>query len=293
MHRLLWLDDDHSALLRWSTVLEVFGFLVIPALTSEEALGVMNTQPLDVLLVDLDLGESASGIDFIKTARSMNPSIPIFVLSGFLHDPRYAMHLDKLALNGVIEKPLPADKTALMKILMRVELATAKVPIGELREKYGSKLVNDYLSTVSADRTCFVVMPFKPRFDHVYEDIVRPLLEERRINCKRGDEIYSAGVVIDEIIEAIKTVDFVIAELTGRNPNVFYELGIAHQMGKPVILLTQRIEDVPFDLRHRRCLLYSPDHRGVKALEAALIKAVDFVVRSLPAKPPLAANGGL
>jgi hypothetical protein len=61
-----------------------------------------------------------------------------------------------------------------------------------------------------------------------------------------------------------------IAELTGKNANVFYELGLAHAMQKNVILITQRLEDVPFDLRHYRCLVYENSIVGAANLKTTL-----------------------
>ena len=61
----------------------------------------------------------------------------------------------------------------------------------------------------------------------------------------RGYDLFGAEVVIDEIWSCIKNADVVIADCTSRNPNVFYEIGIAHTLGTPVILITQDIEDVP------------------------------------------------
>jgi hypothetical protein len=61
-----------------------------------------------------------------------------------------------------------------------------------------------------------------------------------------------------------------VRKFTGKNPNVFYEVGVAHTVGKEVILVTQSMDDVPFDLRHLRCIVYEYTPRGVRALEANL-----------------------
>ena len=82
------------------------------------------------------------------------------------------------------------------------------------------------------------------------------MLDDCKLDCTRGDDIFGLNVVMDDVRAAIATADLVIAYLSGQNPNVFYEVGIAHTLGKPVLLLSQAIEDVPFDLRHRRVLPY-------------------------------------
>jgi hypothetical protein len=77
--------------------------------------------------------------------------------------------------------------------------------------------------------------------------------------------------VIQDVISLIDRSAFVICDCTGRNPNVFYEIGIAHSLGKEVILITQNGDDVPFDLRHLRYLQYLNNGEGLVELEARLI----------------------
>lgn len=73
-----------------------------------------------------------------------------------------------------------------------------------------------------------------------------------------------------DIWSAIFLADWIIADCTGRNPNVFYEIGIAHTVGKRVILITQDEKDVPFDVRHIRYFNYTFTPRGMKKLEESL-----------------------
>ncbi|MBL8300720.1 MAG: hypothetical protein JNN30_20465 [Rhodanobacteraceae bacterium] len=75
---------------------------------------------------------------------------------------------------------------------------------------------------------------------------------------------------MDDILKNIHTADLVLADITRRNANVFYEIGIAHAIGKPVLLITQSIDDVPCDRRHRRVVLYDYTPRGCRTLENAL-----------------------
>jgi hypothetical protein len=75
---------------------------------------------------------------------------------------------------------------------------------------------------------------------------------------------------MDDVVATIRRAQIIIADLTGQNANVFYEVGIAHAIGKPVLLLTQSIDDVPFDLRHRRILVYEFTPDGCKVLEESI-----------------------
>jgi nucleoside 2-deoxyribosyltransferase len=86
---------------------------------------------------------------------------------------------------------------------------------------------------------------------------------------------------MDDILKSIGAADVVLADLTRKNANVFYEVGICHALGKPVLLLAQSIEDVPFDLRHRRVLLYEYSPRGCKRLEGVLKENMSTVLKDL------------
>lgn len=105
--------------------------------------------------------------------------------------------------------------------------------------------------------TCFVVMPFAPLFDAQYEQVIRPAIESTGLTCIRGDEIYAKPQIMDDIWKSIRQCRVVVAELTGRNPNVLYEVGLAHAAGKPIILLTRNEDDVPFDLKALRYRFYN------------------------------------
>jgi hypothetical protein len=118
---------------------------------------------------------------------------------------------------------------------------------------------------------CFIVMPFGiPDLEDLYAEFVVPVLEDCKVECKRGDDIFGSNVVMEDVRAAIASADLIVADLTGQNPNVFYEVGIAHTLGKPVLLLSRSIEDVPFDLRHRRVLPYEYTPVGCKRLVTKL-----------------------
>ena len=104
--------------------------------------------------------------------------------------------------------------------------------------------------------TCFVVMPFHPLFGKQYEKVIRPAIESAGLECVRGDEIYAHQSIVQDIWQSIRRCRLVVAELSGRNPNVMYEIGLAHAIGKPIVLLTRNEEDVPFDLRALRFIFY-------------------------------------
>ena len=103
----------------------------------------------------------------------------------------------------------------------------------------------------------FVIMPFDEEFKPIYKRFIKPVLEETGYKVKRADDIESQRNILRDILEGIHSSDLIVADLTTSNPNVFYELGLAHALGKSAILVTQSIEDVPFDLHSYRLLKYS------------------------------------
>jgi hypothetical protein len=122
------------------------------------------------------------------------------------------------------------------------------------------------------DKSCFVIMPFgaDANVQEVYRDVVIPVAESLGLRVTRADDIFGHREIIRDIWRAIGAARVVIADVTGRNANVFYELGMAHAIGKDAIMLAQRREDVPFDVTHLRYILYEYTPRGVKKLEESL-----------------------
>ena len=121
----------------------------------------------------------------------------------------------------------------------------------------------------------FVLSPFEEPFDTIFEDHIKPAVESiGGLNCLRADDIYDNRPIIEDIWRCTNESRMLIAELTGRNANVFYEAGIAHTVGKEVILITQSMEDVSFDLKHLRCIVYEYTPRGIATLEDNLKNTV-------------------
>jgi hypothetical protein len=113
------------------------------------------------------------------------------------------------------------------------------------------------------------MMPFSPPFNGVY-GAIKASAENAGLRCDRVDGIWENHTVIQDVIGLIDRSAFVICDCTGRNPNVFYEIGIAHSLGKEVILITQNGDDIPFDLRHIRYLTYLNNGEGLSGLQIQL-----------------------
>jgi hypothetical protein len=104
--------------------------------------------------------------------------------------------------------------------------------------------------------TCFVMMPFGTWFDRYYQEIYIPAIKDAGLEPVRADELFTTGSVVEQIWEEINKAKLLLADLSGKNANVFYELGLAHAACKPVIFTASNTGDVPFDLRHLRVIIY-------------------------------------
>lgn len=124
-------------------------------------------------------------------------------------------------------------------------------------------------------------MPFDSAYEEVYREVYRPVCVANDLDCWRVDEIARPGSITRDIVEGIIDAEVIIADLTGQNPNVFYELGIAHSVGNKTIMTAQNIEDVPFDIRNYRVLLYEQTITGSKKLWEDLNNALKELVTAL------------
>jgi hypothetical protein len=138
---------------------------------------------------------------------------------------------------------------------------------------------------------CFVIMPYGSResdpgrkqgLDSLYDHFIRPAVESvpvpgssgKHVVCHRGDKAPGPGESITYIIENLVLSELAIADLTGRNANVFYELGVRHAVSDNTILISESEEDVPFDLRGQRLILYKRNFEGGGRLRTEISKAV-------------------
>lgn len=125
-------------------------------------------------------------------------------------------------------------------------------------------------ANISANDSCFVMQPFASPLGDYYEKIYKPAIEKAGLKPVRADaDIFGTGKIMDQVWHGINTAKVLVAELTSRNPNVFYELGLAHALKKPVVLVSAHETDVPFDLQHIRVIYYDVNDPfwGTKLIE--------------------------
>ena len=120
----------------------------------------------------------------------------------------------------------------------------------------------------------FVLMPFEENLRPVFEDHIKKVSQKLGLTCERADDIFSAEVIIRDVWSAIYYCDVCIVDCTNLNPNVFYELGVAHTLGKRCILIVQSGESFLFDVQHWRHIVYEYTPYGMEIFEEKLAKTL-------------------
>jgi hypothetical protein len=122
-----------------------------------------------------------------------------------------------------------------------------------------------------------VVMPFKEEFKDVYELGIKDACEKVGVYCERIDEQIYQGTILDRIYNQIAKADIIISDMSDRNPNVFYETGYAHALGKQVIVVIRKAEEIPFDLMNYPHIIYEG---RIALLRAELEKRLRWFVEN-------------
>lgn len=119
----------------------------------------------------------------------------------------------------------------------------------------------------------FVVMQFSEEFNVMYTEIIKPICEQYGYDVVRADDMYTNTMLIEDITLAIKESSLIIADITPDNPNVYYEVGYAHALNKPTIMLCDRQRaKLPFDISGMRTVFYDNSIAGKNKVESLLIK---------------------
>lgn len=142
------------------------------------------------------------------------------------------------------------------------------------------------MSTTAPKPYVFVLMPFHDDFKDVYELGIKPGCEAAGAFCDRVDQQIYRETMLQRIINQINKADLIVADMSSRNPNVFYETGYAHALNKPVILLTNNSEDIPFDLKHHLHIVYG---KSITTLKTELERFVAHYLANPASQPAVPA----
>lgn len=135
----------------------------------------------------------------------------------------------------------------------------------------GSVTFNDF-EWSGDDPRAFVIMQFSEPFDSLFKEVVVPICKKAGFDAFRVDDVFGPGIILQDIIQALIASDVIIAEISTSNPNVFYELGYAHALEKPTILLANRDSLLPFDISGYRVIFYDNTIGGKPEVESTLEK---------------------
>lgn len=196
--------------------------------------------------------------------------------------------LEQLEANGLISyekgdsekywgEKKPVGKIKVTKRLESLQRALG-VSLSEVAKLSGhSMVVHPHYpppDSTSKRHDVFVIMPFSKELQPIYDDHIKKVAQDLSLTIARADDFFTADSVMSDVWEAICNARVIIADCTDRNPNVFYEIGLAHVLGKPVIFITQSAADVPFDVRHIRYIEYQYTPRGMTEFEQTLTKTL-------------------
>lgn len=121
-------------------------------------------------------------------------------------------------------------------------------------------------------------MPFDPKFKDIYEIGIKEAANQVGIVANRLDEQLFTEGMMDRIYRQIEAADIIIADMSGQNPNVFYEVGYAHAKDKLCLLLTKDTKDIPFDLKHRKHIEYKD---SITFLRQELVKNLEWAKKEI------------
>jgi hypothetical protein len=149
--------------------------------------------------------------------------------------------------------------------------------IGVLFQGHNGSAARNFI-VIEDSPTCFAVMQFTEEFNVLYQDVIRPVCESYGYKVVRGDDFYTTGQIMEDVTQSIRSAALIIADVTPDNANVFYEVGYAHAIGKPTILLSdRRREQLPFDISGFRTLFYDNTIGGKSVVETRLKQHLDVL----------------
>lgn len=235
-------------------ILDISGVMALPTLFMEEGIGA------EIARIGWLTRIERKGTDY-QLHYSIDSDIPlmtnseIYELASDLHMDDFEFHRNHWAIKDV----------DLFYVLHRKKLGKRDTPtVFQLSDKpVNPKLVS-------------FMMPFSGAFTSVYQD-VKAVLEADGYQCQRADDMWVHAHIMSDIIELLCTSAVIVCDLSGKNPNVFYEAGIAHALGKEVVLIAQSHDDVPFDLRPIRYLHYLNNGEGIAKLAKEIHARVQAV----------------
>jgi hypothetical protein len=237
---------------------------------------VLNYRLQTLILAGLNVGQAAYGIVTMTQ-------------TGVAGGARWEnLSSAKVGGHPAVKTPLAIDVEVsgsnLSLLVDSVIVASAQTPIQISRVQLALYLEGNSPITikdfaVAAEKPkAFIVMQFKEPYNTLYSEVIKPGCESFGYEVVRADDMYTTGLIIREITQSIQEASVIVADITPESPNVYYEVGYAHALNKPTILLSDRTEErLPFDISGFRTLFYEDSIGGKRKVEEALKKHLENV----------------
>lgn len=255
-----------------------------------------SSSKLTRFFVGLDLNHVHDGStrinwvnDALKEINQADEGTDIMPSRGLTHVIESVVNPDNFLFDERVnhEKAIQAMKDSLKSSGLTIAMGSDRVPrlaplqgqfVSTSHEEVQTERIITFKPSVfkvpkepPSDRLISVMMPFNAAFKGTYVAVNR-VADHMGLECLRADDIWEDSTFIQDIFSLIFRSHVVVVDFTGRNPNVMYETGIAHALGKTVVPITQSLEDVPSDLEHHRALKYLPNEEGYRDLSNSLWK---------------------
>jgi hypothetical protein len=226
--------------------------------------------------------EKQSGM---PTTMSFDHSTRRFTANEILEAAQWEFGFDAPFVIGFPSELLGKGKEDRVQSIEAIAMAHVESELQRVQKMMQVIPVNPIFGPVSYavdPHLAFVLMPFTDELTRIFNAVIKPSVESAGLElvCRRADDIKSNRAIIQDIWKSICESRVVIADITGFNPNVMYELGIAHTLGKETILINQTSEDVkfPFDLAHIRRIEYLNDAVGGQKLAKELAQTLTEIL---------------
>lgn len=145
---------------------------------------------------------------------------------------------------------------------------------------FGTVKLNSFLRSaglteadIELERMVFVLTPFHPKYQEQY-DVIKSVCEKSGFRCIRGDEQKFSSDIFPHVLKNIVKARLIIANLTGRNPNVLYELGLAHALDKTTIIVSKLLDDIPVDIKSKKIVTFMDNESLINNLQIELTRSL-------------------
>lgn len=268
---ILLVDDEAHIRQDLGDNLSDNGYGVYRAASIEEAKEIILTKKIDLAIVDLkiDYNDEFSGVHVVNYIKRMRPKAKAIVLSAYPLNEEIISYFE-VGIDGYVRKGS--------------------------HENYIDAVLNKVkeLESTPRKKKCFVIMPFstsitckEQEWTEIFETVIKPAIEKSGFDfiCIRSQALI--GNIIESIFDELNSADLVVADLTDRNPNVFYELGVRHVLRDHTILISQNLDDIPFDLRSYAILTYN---WKIKEDRKKFSKHIKLIIQHIESNPEKAAS---